>query len=73
MFSLLNNRFWTGKLPARMDKFLNSLPQFFRILFSPFSRAFYLIGDVRLRTAHFHAVGHRIASPVRQLVLLRIL
>jgi len=62
MFSLLNNRFQAGKYRVRMRKFLYSLPQFFRSLWRRFSRASYLIEAVRLRSGHFAALGHRIAS-----------
>ena len=71
MFSLLNKRLQTGKHRARMRKFLNSLPQFFRPLWRPFSKASYLIEDGMLSSAIFAAVGHRIAFLVPQPILLR--
>ena len=72
MFSILNTRFLTGKQPARMCKILISLPQFFHHLWRRFSRASYLIDDVRLKSMYSDDVGYRIALLLRQPVRLRI-
>ena len=72
MFSLLNERYWTGKHRARMCKFLVCLSQFFHLLWQCFTTPFYLIEDARLRSQYFALVGHRIAFLPRQPVLLEI-
>jgi hypothetical protein len=72
MFSLLNKRFRMGKHRARMCKFLNSLPQFFRTLALGFSKLSYPIENGRLKSRDFAVSGHRIASLIRQPVLIRI-
>lgn len=64
MFSLLNTQFGTGNHRARMCKFLNSLPQFSRSLWRRVFKASYLVEDLRFRSMHLCALGHRIASLV---------
>lgn len=72
MFSLLNDRFRTGKQRARMCKFLFSLPHFFHDLWQSFSACPYLDEYARFRNRHLAPVGYRIAFLIRQPVLLRI-